>query len=63
MSSPLSKPDIKNAQAGLYEIQQCKDEIEKMKACGLECGELEARALLMEQFFKGVQTHYAPNLR
>jgi hypothetical protein len=58
--SPLTGKDIQDAKNGSYECELLRRELERQKACGLDCDELELRNEHLDQFFKAVCEQYGP---
>jgi hypothetical protein len=58
--NPLSKTDLANAQAGLYECNECEKLASAMAACGLDCQEEMARNEHLRQFYQGILAQFNP---
>lgn len=61
--NPLTKADLANANSGIYECRVCEQEIERAKACGLDCAEQEARMMHLKNFFQQVLLNYPPQMK
>ena len=59
MAGPLSKQDLANAKAGYYECCELDQEIEKAKACGLNCDEQELHNTGLKEFYRQVLDRYS----
>ena len=60
MNPPLTKADLANAKAGAYECEMLSRELERQKACGLDCDELELRNEHLRKFFEAILEQYGP---
>jgi len=60
MNSPLSQNHITAAKNSVYECDCCQQEIDRMKALGLDVGELEERCKQLKQFHEKVIEIYGP---
>lgn len=59
MATPLTKTDISNCQAGMYECAELEKEIERAQACGLDCQEAELRNKHLQEFYRKVLENYS----
>lgn len=55
----LSKKDLTDARNGIYECRELQKEIDRMKACGLNCQEQEAQTQLLLDYFQKVINNYS----
>jgi DNA-directed RNA polymerase subunit RPC12/RpoP len=60
MAVPLTKPDMGTLKNAIYECRECLTEVERMKECGINCQELEARNLHLMKYLEDVQRVYSP---
>ena len=60
MNVPVTKADLAAAKTGHFECTENEKEIERMKACDLNCEEQELRNEQLKQFYRKFQEQYGP---
>lgn len=60
MEVPVTKADLAVAQRGHYEATELEKEIDRQRACGLDCDEDELRCRHLKEFFAKYQSQYGP---
>lgn len=59
----LTKKQLADCKAGMYECSQILQLIEKAQACGIECEERELRTQHLNQFYRGILDNFSQPLQ